>query len=351
MGLNDRYTFPQTNKSGFVQGRDFNEGMKSLRDFLRFYTNMGAYVVHPDQIAGALPSFEAVFQQAKEVPSGWPVIINLVPNTEYTEDFIVPQTLAEDHDIYVMNPFEDYTEVESTIRFSGDVILPEIHAWPTRRKMFNLFGISTQGCELKSNSGWDCNIRRCQHENMKVTREHQGEGTKIWFHDCVLEGNFRMEDLDNAQPDSHFYLSHCSVVASDNPTAAFQMRGNYNFHVIESYLSLFFSTGNGIFDLTHGAPFTGKVKWTGNNIIGWMSGSPVFARSGLSCQFEWEGANVIQKMSGSASSFRIGEIGSHLGWPECRLQGIFPGDPPNGCRASDDKNDYKNKVWDGAAWV
>jgi hypothetical protein len=350
MGISDRVRFPQAFPTGLVVGDEFSEFSESLLRFLSLFVNMGAYVVHPSGEGGSIETFAKVMAQAREVPEGWPVIINLVPNTEYTEDLVVPQELAETHDFYVMNPFEDYTESEHTINFTGDIILPEIHTWPTRRKMFNLFGIQTQNIEFQTDSGWDCNVRRGQHSNMTVKRRHQAEGSKMWFHDCILDGNFTMEDLDNGTAGSHLYISHCSMINSDNPEAAFKLRGSYTFQIIESYVQWFFSTGGGLFNFNSGAFFTGYVKLTGNSFICWMSGSPLLFRNGINTNIEWEGNNTIQKRSGGASSFDFGAVQKNTGWPDCRLEGILPTNPPNGCRASDDKSDYKDKVWNGTAW-
>jgi hypothetical protein len=68
----------------------------------------------------------------------------------------------------------------------------------------------------------------------------------------------------------------------------------------------------------------------------------------------WRGRNMlsIPTVFAPAPGFDIGGPWNSVeGWPECRLQGLMPLNPPNGTRASDDTVDYRDKTWSGAAWV
>jgi hypothetical protein len=352
MGLSDKFPFPIVNKSGFVDGRDFNQGMRDLRDFLRFYANMGAYVIHPDQIAGAMPSFAAALLQAQEVPSGWPIIFNLVPNTQYDEDVVVPQALVEEHDVYVMNPFEDYTDTVGTIEWTGSLTVPEIHTWPTRHKMLNLFGVQLKNFDLNLDSGWDVNMRRSQLNNLAIERTHQGEDTKLWAHDCLFTGNLTVRDIDSGSGNAQMIFSHCSINCGDNPSPSFILNGSYQVHFIQAWIHAFLSTGAGLFDLRPPiGSFNGKLNFVDTTFECWVGKDPVLAADAGNASILWEGMNTVQVLVGSPNTFDLGGFANTDGFPYCRLRGVMPLNPPRGTRASDDTVDYRDKTWSGAAWV
>lgn len=351
--ISDKFPFPVVNKSGLVYGKDFNKAMEDLRAFLKFYTNMGAYIVHPDQVAGAMPDIASALRQAKEIPAGWPIVINLVPKTEYDEDVEIPQDLAEDHDIYFMNPFEDYTDSVGTIEWKGSLTLPEIHPWPARQKMINLFGVQTKDFTVNMDSGWAMNLRRALMDNLLIERTHQAEGARVWAHDSILRGNFRMRDLDSGSGSGQVIFSHCYMDLSDTEVSSFIMNGSYPLYFIQCFCQGWATSGDGIFDLRPPVgSYNGHIYMVDTSFYFFtgINKTVMFADAG-NASISWQGMNVIQHIGGPSVGLDLGAFANTYGWPNCRWSGNMPDNPPRGTRASDDKNDYRDKTWSGSAWV
>jgi hypothetical protein len=314
---------------------------------------MGAYVIDPEQRAGAFPTVADALAQASEVPSGEPVVIAFAPGIQHDEDVAVPQKLFEDHDLYIVNSFEDYTDQRDGFVWTGSLVLPEIHPWPGRNKMLNLFGVNLKDFYLELNSGWDTNMRRLRMENFDSQRWHQAEGCRLWVHDCVQQGTFHIRDRDDGIGQSQIILSHCAMSLSDNPQS-FDMTGSYDMFFVQCYVNAWLNQNGGIFDMRQpiGATYDGMLHVVDTTFLLSIGANDTgFAKDCGSASVRYEGMNTFQVVSGSPKTFNLGAFANTYGFPYCRLDGVMPDNPPRGTRASDDTVDYRDKTWSGAAWV
>lgn len=356
MGLFDKFQvrIPRVNPSGYVSGASFNDALESLLENIRNSQNLGAYLVHPDQLGGAFPTIgQAMSQAIREVPEGLPVVIGLMPNANYNEDVEVPQEAAETHDFYFINQFEDYTDSVGTMEWKGSLTLPEVHTWPTRQKMINIFGIQTKDFTINMDSGWAMNLRRALMDNLYVERTHQAEGARLWAHDCILRGNFRLRDLDSGSGSGAAIFSHCYMDISDSAGSSFIMNGSYPLNMIQCFAQGWMTSSAGIFDLRPPVgSYNGHLYMVDTSFYFFtgISGGVMFADAG-NASITWQGMNVIQHMGGPGVGLDLGGFANTYGWPNCRWSGTMPTNPPRGTRASDDKNDYRDKTWSGSAWV
>lgn len=353
MGAYDKFDVPRVNPSGFVFGQEFNDAMAAFKDVMRFMSNMGAYVVHPDMRAGAFPTIAAALAQASEVPVGSPVIVALCPGVEYNENVVVDQKLFEDHDLHFINSFEDYTDQKTGMSWTGSLTLPEIHPWAARNKMLNMFGVNLKDFTLNLNSGWDTNMRRLRMENILCERWHQAVGCRLWVHDCVQQGSLRVRDRDDGIGQSQVILSHCALSLNDNPQS-FDMTGAYDMLFVQCYINAWLNQNGGIFDMRPplGAAYSGTLHVVDTTFLLAIGADDTgFAKDCGNASVRYEGQSVFQVVSGNPKSFNLGAFAKAEGMPYCRLKGVMPTNAPNGTKASDDTVDYRDKTWSGAAWV
>jgi len=357
MGLYEQLELkiPKANPNGWVSGKEFNRAIGDLLNIIRRQQNLGAYLVHPDEVSGSFPSISsAIGQAAQEVPNGQPLVIGILPNADFDEDVVVPASAVENHDIYFMNQFEDYDDQEGTVEWRGSLTLPAVSAWPSgRKKMVNMFGMSTKNFDINMNSGWIMNLRRSQMNNLTLSRTHGVNGARVWSHDSIFSGNFSMRDLDSmGSGNSQIIFSHCAMNCGDNPAPSFLLDGSYQVWFIQSWLTAFLSTGAGLFDLRPPiGSYSGTLQFVDTTIECWVVANTKLIADASNANCKWQGMNTVEVINGNPTTFDLGGFNSVAGFPYCRLKGTMPTNPPNGCRASDDKVDYRDKVWSGSAWV
>lgn len=363
MSISDKFTLPRSDKTSLVYGRTFNEAVERLESWLRYDMDSGLYPVHPDQLGGSFPDImSAIEQGAKEQPDGRPVNIGLWPEVQYSEDIVITQEMAEAHDFNMIGPFPAFHHLDAGLpSWEGDLVLPATSRWPSgRRKSFSMRGVLASHVPYTTmdvHEGWCLQLREVDILGGSIFQRWYGaEGSIVSMNQVRTGAEMYILDQDDSPVGGGgggVYIDRSLIYLLDFPMAAVSLRGPTSLmQVRNSSISLLNAFGTGFLDMNGGA---GRVLLEENYLMVVGFGAPgLFSTNVGAATIDWHGQNTIEipEVVAPMAAFDIGGPWSVVhGWPECRLQGIFPANPPNGCRASDDTVDYTFKTWSGAAWV